>query len=70
MDWFSDFFSARLKAFFAAFVVGFVPVIVKAFETGFGVDIPGTWEANLQTWLLALFAGLTVNYTSNVPPKA
>jgi hypothetical protein len=72
MDWFSDFVAARFKAFFAALVVGFTPAVIKAFETSFGVDIPGSWEANFQTWLLALFAGLTVNYVSNkpAPPKA
>ena len=72
MDWFSDFIAARFKAFFATLVVGFVPQLIIAVEQATGFDIPGKWEADITNWLLAIFAGLAVNYTVNKPaaPKA
>jgi hypothetical protein len=72
MEWFSDYFAARFKAFFGAFVVAFVPTLITAFETSFSIDIPGTWETGIQNWILALLAGLTINYVANkpAPPKA
>jgi hypothetical protein len=62
----STFISKRLKAAAAVLVVGLFPVLMKAVETGTGIDIPGAWEADLQHWFVALLAGIGVNYTNNV----
>ncbi len=58
-----NFFIQRLKAFGAALVAGIGPIVIKAVESGFSFDIPASWEA----WIVAFFAGLAVNYISNVP---
>lgn len=61
-----DFIAARLKAFAAAVIVGVLPVVVKAFETATGFDIPGAWEVTWQTLIVAWLAGMGVNYMDNV----
>jgi hypothetical protein len=61
-----EFIAARLKAFAAALIVGALPVVIKAFETSTGFDIPGSWEISWQTLVQAWLAGLGVNYIANV----
>jgi hypothetical protein len=56
-----NFILERAKAFVAAFAVGLVPVIIKAFETASGFDIPASWEATL----LVAVTGLLVHQVPN-----
>jgi hypothetical protein len=62
----SEFIAKRFKAAAAVLIVGLLPVIVKAIEAGTGFDIPGAWEQSWNDWVLALLAGIGVNYTDNL----
>ena len=66
MEKFSEFFAERLKAFFATLIVGMLPQLISAVEKATGFDIPGQWETSFTTWVLAILAGIGVNYTVNV----
>jgi hypothetical protein len=63
---FSVGIAKRLKVAAAVLVVGMLPVLLKAFEAGTGINIPGEWEQSWTDWVLAALAGVGVNYTDNV----
>ena len=63
---FTKFLSKRFKAVAAVFVVGMVPVLIKAIEVGTGFDVPGAWELQATDWVTAVLVGLGVNYAENV----
>jgi hypothetical protein len=58
--------ASRFKVVAAVFLVGMVPVIVKSIEVGTGFDIPGGWESSASDWVVAILAGVGVNYAENV----
>lgn len=66
MEILTKFLAFRFKAVAAVFIVGLIPVAIKAFETGTGIDIPGDWEISFANWVTALLAGIGVNYAENV----
>lgn len=63
---FTKFLSKRFKAVAAVFLVGMVPVAIKAIEVGTGFDVPGAWEIQVSDWVTAALVGLGVNYAENV----
>lgn len=63
---FSIGIAKRLKVAAAVLVVGMVPVVIKALESATGFDIPGVWEQSWNDWVIAILAGVGVNYTDNV----